>query len=76
MMSAPPDTPACSEIQPAYRPMTSTTMIRRCAAAVVCSRSRASLANDTAVSNPKQFTVPTMSLSIVFGTPTMGMPIW
>ena len=29
---------------------------------------------DTAVSKPKQLVVPTMSLSIVFGTPTTGMP--
>ena len=36
---------------------------------VVCSD-----ANATAVSNPKQFTVPTMSLSIVLGTPTTGTP--
>ncbi len=49
-------------------------MTRRCASAVVCSRSIASVANATAVSNPKQFVVPTMSLSIVFGTPTSGMP--
>jgi hypothetical protein len=42
--------------------------------AVVCSRSIASVAKATAVSNPKQFVVPTMSLSIVFGTPTIGMP--
>ena len=34
----------------------------------------ASVAKATAVSNPKQFVVPTMSLSIVFGTPTIGMP--
>ena len=54
--------------------MTSTTITRRCASAVVCSRSIASVANATAVSNPKQFVVPTMSLSIVFGTPMMGIP--
>ena len=36
----------------------------------------ASVANATAVSKPKQFVVPTMSLSIVFGTPTIGMPIF
>ena len=34
----------------------------------------ASVANATAVSKPKQFVVPTMSLSMVFGTPTIGMP--
>ncbi len=49
-------------------------MIRLCASAVVCRRSMASVANATAVSKPKQLVVPTMSLSIVFGTPTMGMP--
>ena len=51
-------------------------MMRWCASAVVCSRSIASVANATAVSKPKQFVVPTMSLSIVFGTPTIGMPRW
>ena len=34
----------------------------------------ASVAKSTAVSKPKQFIVPTMSLSMVFGTPTIGMP--
>ena len=34
----------------------------------------ASVAKATAVSKPKQFVVPTMSLSMVFGTPTSGMP--
>ncbi len=48
--------------------------MRLCASAVVCSRSIASVANATAVSKPKQLVVPTMSLSIVFGTPTIGMP--
>ena len=49
-------------------------MIRLWASAVVCSRSMASVANATAVSKPKQLVVPTMSLSIVLGTPTIGMP--
>ena len=49
-------------------------MMRRCASAVVCSRSMASVAKATAVSKPKQLVVPTMSLSMVFGTPTSGMP--
>ena len=44
-------------------------MMRRWASAVVCSRSMASVAKLTAVSKPKQLVVPTMSLSIVFGTP-------
>ena len=74
--SAPPATPAYSAIHPAYRPITSTTMTRWCASAVLCSRSMASVAKFTAVSNPKQLTVPTMSLSMVFGTPTMGMPFF
>ena len=34
----------------------------------------ASVAKLTAVSNPNVFVVSTMSLSIVFGTPTSGMP--
>ena len=43
-----------------------------CASAVVCRRSIASAANDTAVSKPKHVVVPTMSLSMVLGTPTIG----
>ncbi len=43
--------------------------------AVVWSRSMASEANDTAVSKPKQLVVPTMSLSMVLGTPTTGIPL-
>ena len=74
MTSAPPATPLCNAIQPALRPITSTTMMRRCASAVVWSRSMASVAKLTAVSNPNELLVPTMSLSIVFGTPTSGMP--
>ena len=42
--------------------------------AVVVIRSIASAAICTAVSNPKVTSVPGMSLSIVFGTPTIGMP--
>ncbi len=34
----------------------------------------ASVAKVTAVSKPKQFVVPTMSLSIVLGTPMIGIP--
>ena len=44
--------PACSAIQPAWRPMTSTTSTRWCDSAVVCSRSIASEAMLTAVSKP------------------------
>ena len=42
--------------------------------AVVEMRSSASVAIETAVSNPKVMSVPAMSLSIVFGTPTTGTP--
>jgi hypothetical protein len=52
-------------------------MMRWCDSAVVCSRSIASVANATAVSNPNVIVVSAMSLSIVLGTPTMGMPfLW
>ena len=40
--SAPPPTPPAIASQPASRPITSTTMTRRCDSAVVCSRSSAS----------------------------------
>ena len=53
MMLAPPAMPACSAIQPAWRPITSTTSARWCDSAVVCSRSMASMAMLTAVSKPK-----------------------
>ena len=39
---------------------------------MVCTRSIASMAKLTALSKPNVLLVPTMSLSIVFGTPTMG----
>ena len=73
--SAPPATPEWSAIQPVYRPMTSTTMTRLWASAVVCRRSRASVAVETAVSKPKVITVAGMSLSMVLGTPTTGSPL-
>jgi hypothetical protein len=41
---------------------------------VVWRRSTASVAMATAVSNPNVRSVPTMSLSMVFGTPTIGTP--
>ena len=66
--------PACRAIQPAWRPITSTTSTRWCDSAVVCSRSIASLAMLTAVSKPKVKSVPDRSLSIVFGTPTTFTP--
>ena len=50
--SAPPAMPLCTAIQPAWRPITSTTMTRLCDSAVVWSRSIASVAIETAVSKP------------------------
>ena len=55
---------------PACRPITSTTMTRSWDSAVVCSRSIASVAVCTAVSNPNVTSVADRSLSIVLGTPT------
>ena len=49
-------------------------MIRSWLAAVVWSRSRASVAQATAESKPKVKAVQPRSLSIVLGTPTTGMP--
>ncbi len=66
--------PLATASQPAWRPMTSTTITRSCDSAVVCSRSIASLAIETAVSKPKVWSVAARSLSIVFGTPTTGRP--
>ena len=54
--------------------MTSSTITRLWLSAVVCRRSRASVAQATAESNPKVSMVPSRSLSIVFGTPTTGTP--
>ena len=71
---APAARPACSAIQPACRPMTSTSSTRWCDSAVVCSRSIISVAMLTAVSKPKVRSVSSMSLSIVFGMPTTGTP--
>ena len=44
--------PAYRAIQPAWRPITSSTITRSWLAAVVCSRSRASVAQDTALKKP------------------------
>src|SRR5260370_6196092 len=66
--------PAVIAIHPASRPITSHTSTRLCASAVECSRSTASVAIVTAVSKPKQASVPLKSLSIVFGTPTHFTP--
>ena len=51
--SAPPAMPLITAIQPVCRPITSTTITRLCDSAVVCSRSIASVAIETAVSKPK-----------------------
>jgi cell division septation protein DedD len=53
------------------RPITSTTITRWCADAVVWSRSSASVTTPTAVSKPMQNSVTLKSLSIVLGTPTV-----
>ena len=50
---APPARPDSSAIQPAWRPITSTTITRSCDSAVVWRRSIASVAICTAVQNPK-----------------------
>ena len=72
--SPPAAMPACRAIQPASRPMTSTSITRWWLAAVVWIRSIASVAMPTAVSKPKVRSVPSRSLSIVFGTPTIRIP--
>ena len=72
--SAPPARPEYAAIQPAWRPITSTTITRLCDSAVVCSRSIASVAICTAVWKPNVKSVPARSLSIVFGTPTTLRP--
>jgi hypothetical protein len=74
MMSEPEATPAWRASQPAFRPMTSTTMTRWCEAAVVWTRSRASVATATADWKPKVMSEPQRSLSIVLGTPMQLMP--
>src|SRR2546425_106236 len=66
--------PASSAIQPASRPMTSTTMMRWCDSAVVWILSTASVAVCRAVSKPKVISVAERSLSMVLGTPTSFMP--
>ena len=71
---APPARPAQVAMWPTWRPMTSTTITRSWDSAVVCSRSMASVAICTAVSKPNVSSVPSMSLSMVLGTPTTGSP--
>ena len=73
-MSAPPASPEYVAIQPAWRPITSTTITRSWLSAVVCRRSIASVAICTAVWNPNVKSVAERSLSIVFGTPTTRTP--
>ena len=63
---------AVAAIQPVWRPITSTTITRWCASAVVCRRSTASVTMLTAVSKPKLKSVPPRSLSMVLGMPTTG----
>ena len=65
--SAPPAMPEWMAIQPAWRPITSTTITRSWLSAVVCSRSMASVAICTAVWKPNVKSVAARSLSIVFG---------
>ena len=63
--------PACRAIQPAWRPITSTTSTRWWDSAVVCSRSIASIAMLTAVSKPNVKSVaPTGRCRSSSGTPT------
>ena len=66
--------PAYVAIHPRVRPITSTSITRSCDSAVVVMRSIASVAICTAVSKPNVTSVAAMSLSIVFGTPTIGTP--
>ena len=73
--SAPPAKPLYSAIQPAWRPITSTTITRSWLSAVVCRRSMASVAICTAVWKPNVKSVAERSLSIVLGTPTIRTPI-
>src|SRR5215469_8677543 len=72
--SAPPASPPANATHPVSRPMTSTTMTRWCADAVVCRRSRPSTTIPTAVSKPMQKSVADRSLSMVLGTPTTRNP--
>lgn len=67
--------PPSRAIHPAWRPITSTTIMRWCALAVVSRRSRDSDTIATALLKPKVTSVAPRSLSMVFGTPTTGRPI-
>ena len=74
MTSDPEATPEWRASQPAFRPMTSTTMARWWLAAVVWTLSSASVALATAVMKPKVRSEPQRSLSMVLGTPMQLMP--
>ena len=74
VMVAPPAMPARTAMWPTSRPITSTTMMRSWDSAVVCSRSMASVATCTAVSNPNVISVAPMSLSMVLGIPMQFTP--
>ena len=73
-MSAPPAIADSNAIQPAYLPITSSTIILWCVSPVVCNLSNASAATDTAVLYPNVISVHATSLSIVFGTPITLIP--
>ena len=75
MTSPPPAMPEYRAIQPALCPITSITITLLCELAVECKRSMASVAMLTAESNPKEISVPQISLSMVLGTDTMLTPI-
>ena len=72
--SAVPLIPLCSAIQPASRPISSTTITRWWLSAVEWSLSMASVAMLTAVSKPNVCSVAATSLSMVLGTHTTGRP--
>ena len=61
--------------QPELRPMTSRTIVLRCAEAVSRNLLIASMIVLAAVSQPIVYSEPHTSLSIVPGSPTIGMPV-
>src|SRR4028118_515189 len=75
--SAPPATALMAAREPAARPRAAATIARRWAVAVSFMRSMTATAVFRAVSTPMESSVWGMSLSIVAGTPTVGMPrLW
>ncbi len=75
--SAPPAIALVTAKKPESRPRTPTTIARRWAVAVSFMRSMTATAVFRAVSTPMENSVRGMSLSIVAGTPTVGMPrLW